>query len=41
VWLPARARDENVESQAEEFAEEHAHDLDLTAPDLTDAPVEI
>ncbi len=41
VWLPARARDENVESQAAEFAEEHVPRVDLAPPGLNDAPAEI
>ncbi len=41
LWLPARARDDTVEAQAEEFAEEHAHDLDRTRAGRTETPVEL
>ena len=41
IWLPARARDENVESQAAEFAEEHVTQVDLAADELKDTPAEI
>jgi EmrB/QacA subfamily drug resistance transporter len=37
IWLPARARDDTVESQAEEFAEEHLR-MGLPAEDLDDTP---
>ena len=40
IWLPARASDENIESQAEEFAEEHASDADVTATTPAGSPVE-
>jgi Na+/melibiose symporter-like transporter len=36
IWLPAHARDENVESQAAEFAAEHVQQVDLTADGLKD-----
>jgi EmrB/QacA subfamily drug resistance transporter len=41
IWLPARASDENIESQAAEFAEEHVTQVDLTADGLEDTPAEI
>jgi hypothetical protein len=41
IWLPARAREDTVESQAEEFAEEHAPPVDLTADGLKDTPAGI
>ncbi len=41
VWLPARAREDNLESQAAEFAEEHVTQVDLTANELKDTPAEI
>ena len=41
VWLPARAREDNVESQAVEFAEEHVTPGDLTADALKDSPAGI
>jgi EmrB/QacA subfamily drug resistance transporter len=41
IWLPARARAEDVEEQVGEYAEEHAGDRDLAPTNLTDAPVEI
>lgn len=41
IWLPARARADTVEGQAEEFAEEHANDVDLADAERPNAPVEI
>jgi DHA2 family multidrug resistance protein-like MFS transporter len=41
VWLPARARDDTIEEQAEEFAAEHADDADLARVDFAEAPVDI
>jgi EmrB/QacA subfamily drug resistance transporter len=41
LWLPARARDEDDAEQAEEYAEEHAHDLDLNPANLAETPAEI
>jgi EmrB/QacA subfamily drug resistance transporter len=49
VWLPARARDENLAEQAAEYAAEHVADegapvkdgVDTTVPVLTDSPADI
>ncbi|HEY3722192.1 MAG TPA: MFS transporter [Acidimicrobiia bacterium] len=41
IWLPARARADDVEEQAGEYAEEHAGDLDRADASVADAPAEI
>jgi len=40
IWLPAHASDANVESQAEEFAEEHAREVDAPVPTRSESPAE-
>ena len=41
IWLPARARADDIEEQAGEYAEEHAGDLDLAKANVADTPAEI
>ncbi len=41
IWLPARAREDDLDEQAAEFAEEHEDDLDVAGTGRTDAPAEI
>jgi EmrB/QacA subfamily drug resistance transporter len=41
IWLPARARADDVEEQAGEYAEEHVGDLDLPVPRPADAPADV
>lgn len=41
IWLPARAREDNLEGQASEFAEEHPAEVNLTRAELIETPAEL
>ncbi len=41
IWLPARARSDDIEEQAGEYAEEHRGALDLAGARVADTPAEI